>query len=397
MANLIGKAQIVDGELELIDNSGNVIQLQDGQVLQLDGDLSVTVKNTDGVLTLVDNDGNVIVVNDGDIIELQDNLNSNLTENILNETNVEADTRDKIEETDNQENDTENNTSSQVNEELVDNKDTNNDNIDDTEVEIQDENDNTQEQEVAQENSDTLEENNTQNETTPVNDTNNQTQENNNLPINNPEQLPTGTTVEDIGQGNSVVKLPTGQEIIVNNQNPLTVDNTVTNDNQDFQENTLDTNTLDLLENGLGNEEGLVNQDNDNNETKEQEIQSDSSHTRILDRNADIIDVQATLREAVRETVETNNVEFEDVEPFTSATISLSGMTLVKEGNLVSYTLTDAPTSDITVTFSFSGVATENVDYTPTYTVDIPSGSKSFTFQIPTTDDYIREGVSLIL
>ncbi|XPV69498.1 MAG: beta strand repeat-containing protein [Halarcobacter sp.] len=370
MANIIGEVQVVDGNLEIIDNNGNVIELEDGQKIKLDGDITATVRKSDGVISLVNDDGDVISVNDGDSIILQDNLNSISSDSTINETNVEADTRNKEEDA-NQNDTTDKNNSASTSDGNVkdlDNKETPTQEVQQNQNEIKVET--------------TIPENNT-----PID-------ENDVLPINNKEKLPQGTTVEDLGQDNTLITLPTGEEIIVNNQNPLTVDNTVTTDNQDFQDNTLDSNVLDTLTNTLGNDGELVTNQNDDNNTPETEVQSDSSHTRVLDRNADTLDVKADLRETVSERLDSTNVPQEDVISFTSAEISLDGESIVKEGNEVSYTLnlSETPTSKVFVEFSFSGQAIENEDYAPVYTVEIPSGTKDFTFKIPTIDDYLKEG-----
>ncbi|WP_188353791.1 immunoglobulin-like domain-containing protein, partial [Malaciobacter pacificus] len=195
---------------------------------------------------------------------------------------------------------------------------------------------------------------------------------------------------------NTTIELNNGQEVIVNNQNNLLLDQTVTNNAPvDFQDTVIDNDTLDSLENDLVNEENLVvENDNDNNENNEEEqIQSDSSKARELDRNADVANVIADLREPVLNFREEDENIFGDDILFTQATLSISGASIVYEGNETIYTLslTETASTDMLVTLSYSGVAIDGTDYTSIKEVTIPAGEKETTFIIETIDDYISD------
>jgi len=81
-----------------------------------------------------------------------------------------------------------------------------------------------------------------------------------------------------------------------------------------------------------------------------------------------------------------------------TALISLVGPTDVVEGETTTdYTvsvdqLASDVTSDIVVTFSYSGVAADGSDFTGVATATIPAGSNSTTFSIATLDDALAEG-----
>ena len=194
-------------------------------------------------------------------------------------------------------------------------------------------------------------------------------------------------------QANNIqVNLNNGQEVIVNNQNPLALDQAVTN-NTPFtpDENVVDLNTLDALEEDLGDETNLVveNANDDNEENAEDEVQSDDSKARELDRNGDIANVLADLREPIIDVREPEENIFGDDIRFIEAKISIDGGVLVYEGNETQYTLslTVVPGTDVIVTLSYSGVAIDGSDYTAIKEVTIPAGSKTTTFTIPTIDD----------
>ncbi|MFJ2984239.1 immunoglobulin-like domain-containing protein, partial [Pseudomonas sp. NPDC087185] len=75
-------------------------------------------------------------------------------------------------------------------------------------------------------------------------------------------------------------------------------------------------------------------------------------------------------------------------------TVGISGDTSVNEGNTAHYTLTlsNPSKTEVTVTLSYSGTATNGQDYTGVVTVKIPAGSSSATFDIKTIDDQLVEG-----
>ncbi|MBT2375573.1 retention module-containing protein [Pseudomonas fluorescens] len=73
--------------------------------------------------------------------------------------------------------------------------------------------------------------------------------------------------------------------------------------------------------------------------------------------------------------------------------ISIAGDTSVNEGQTAHYTLnlTNPAATDVTVTLKYSGTATDGSDFTGVYTVKIPAGSSSATFDIKTIDDKLTE------
>ncbi len=78
-----------------------------------------------------------------------------------------------------------------------------------------------------------------------------------------------------------------------------------------------------------------------------------------------------------------------------TAYVSIEGPTSVVEGNTTTpYTVsvTQAPESDLTVTFTYSGKAIDGTDFTGVASVVIPKGETSATFNIATIDDNIAEG-----
>ncbi|MDZ3994398.1 immunoglobulin-like domain-containing protein [Pseudomonas sp. Teo4] len=77
-----------------------------------------------------------------------------------------------------------------------------------------------------------------------------------------------------------------------------------------------------------------------------------------------------------------------------TTTLGITGTAAVAEGNNATYTLTlsNAPQTDVTVKLSYSGTATNGVDYTGVATVVIKANSTQATFTIPTLKDAITEG-----
>ena len=83
-----------------------------------------------------------------------------------------------------------------------------------------------------------------------------------------------------------------------------------------------------------------------------------------------------------------------------TAVISIAGPGTVTEGDTTgtyTLTLTETPATDVTVTLSYSGTATDGTDYTGVTTVTIPAGSTSQTFTIATLEDLIVEGDETIV
>ncbi|MDP3608640.1 MAG: Calx-beta domain-containing protein, partial [Methylophilus sp.] len=96
--------------------------------------------------------------------------------------------------------------------------------------------------------------------------------------------------------------------------------------------------------------------------------------------------------EAVTTTGTVNNTVVDDAD---STTISIAGNASVNEGDAASYTVTltqAAQLTDVVVTLSYSGTASNGADYTGVTTVTIPAGSNSANFNIATIDDVIAEG-----
>ncbi|RXJ72774.1 hypothetical protein CS022_14180, partial [Veronia nyctiphanis] len=74
--------------------------------------------------------------------------------------------------------------------------------------------------------------------------------------------------------------------------------------------------------------------------------------------------------------------------------VSITGPTTVVEGETAEdYTvsLTEVAQTDVTVTFTYSGTATDGSDYTSVASVVIPAGSQSVDFDITTLDDAIAD------
>ncbi|MFY4782557.1 immunoglobulin-like domain-containing protein, partial [Aliarcobacter butzleri] len=78
-----------------------------------------------------------------------------------------------------------------------------------------------------------------------------------------------------------------------------------------------------------------------------------------------------------------------------TALVSIEGPASVVEGDLTTpYTvsISQAPTTDLTVSFTYSGVAEDGKDFTKVASVVIPAGQTSTTFTIATLDDNLAEG-----
>nr|WP_312819213.1 immunoglobulin-like domain-containing protein [Pseudomonas sp.] len=77
-----------------------------------------------------------------------------------------------------------------------------------------------------------------------------------------------------------------------------------------------------------------------------------------------------------------------------TTTLGITGSATVAEGNNATYTLTlsNAPQTDVVVKLSYSGTASNGVDYTGVATVTIKANSNQATFTIPTLKDNIAEG-----
>ncbi|WP_071626384.1 immunoglobulin-like domain-containing protein [Poseidonibacter lekithochrous] len=204
--------------------------------------------------------------------------------------------------------------------------------------------------------------------------------------------------IQNTQNNNATVNVNNVQDVVINNQNPIILDSTVTQNNTNaFQENAIDNNTLDSLENELVDETNLVADTNNENNVEdnedEEEIQSDDSTARELDRNGEIADVIADLREPVVDVREQEENILGEELLFVEARLSISGAPIVIEGNETVYTLslTEVPATDVVVTLSYSGVAIDGTDYTSEQEVTIPAGSKETTFTLPTIDDYFSD------
>ncbi|MDH1988288.1 immunoglobulin-like domain-containing protein, partial [Pseudomonas sp. GD03689] len=75
-------------------------------------------------------------------------------------------------------------------------------------------------------------------------------------------------------------------------------------------------------------------------------------------------------------------------------TVGISGDTSVTEGDTAHYTLTlsNPSKSEVTITLTYSGTATDGQDFTGVVTVKIPAGSTGTNFDIKTIDDKLVEG-----
>ncbi|AIN61380.1 retention module-containing protein [Pseudomonas soli] len=75
-------------------------------------------------------------------------------------------------------------------------------------------------------------------------------------------------------------------------------------------------------------------------------------------------------------------------------TVGISGDTSVTEGDTAHYnlTLSNPSKSEVTITLTYSGTATDGQDFTGVVTVKIPAGSSGTSFDIKTIDDKLVEG-----
>ncbi len=75
-------------------------------------------------------------------------------------------------------------------------------------------------------------------------------------------------------------------------------------------------------------------------------------------------------------------------------TVGIGGDTSVTEGDTAHYnlTLSNPSKSEVTITLTYSGTATDGQDFTGVVTVKIPAGSSGTTFDIKTIDDKLVEG-----
>ncbi|MGF6327681.1 surface adhesion protein [Pseudomonas sp. BS3782 TE3695] len=74
--------------------------------------------------------------------------------------------------------------------------------------------------------------------------------------------------------------------------------------------------------------------------------------------------------------------------------VSISGSTSVTEGQSASYTvsLTHPAQTEVTLKIVYSGTAADGSDFTGVYTVKIPAGASSASFNVATLDDKLTEG-----
>ncbi|WP_283189570.1 LapA family giant adhesin [Pseudomonas sp. PMCC200344] len=79
---------------------------------------------------------------------------------------------------------------------------------------------------------------------------------------------------------------------------------------------------------------------------------------------------------------------------FDKTEVSISGSTSVTEGQTASYTvsLTNPAQTEVTLKIVYSGTAADGSDFTGVYTVKIPAGASSASFNVATLDDRITEG-----
>ncbi|AZD89597.1 LapA family giant adhesin [Pseudomonas chlororaphis] len=77
-----------------------------------------------------------------------------------------------------------------------------------------------------------------------------------------------------------------------------------------------------------------------------------------------------------------------------TTTVSINGSTSVTEGQAATYTvsLTSPAQTEVTLKISYSGTAADGSDFTGVYTVKIPAGASSASFNVATIDDKITEG-----
>ncbi|MCO7574352.1 type I secretion C-terminal target domain-containing protein, partial [Pseudomonas chlororaphis] len=77
-----------------------------------------------------------------------------------------------------------------------------------------------------------------------------------------------------------------------------------------------------------------------------------------------------------------------------TTSVGITGSTSVTEGQTASYTvsLTHPAQTEVTLKISYSGTASDGSDFNGVYTVKIPAGASSATFNVATLDDKITEG-----
>ncbi|WP_415772562.1 retention module-containing protein [Pseudomonas sp. LB3P38] len=79
---------------------------------------------------------------------------------------------------------------------------------------------------------------------------------------------------------------------------------------------------------------------------------------------------------------------------FDKTEVSITGSTSVTEGQTASYTvsLTNPAQTDVTLKIVYSGTAADGSDFTGVYTVTIPAGGSTASFNVATQDDRFTEG-----
>jgi surface adhesion protein len=79
---------------------------------------------------------------------------------------------------------------------------------------------------------------------------------------------------------------------------------------------------------------------------------------------------------------------------FDKTEVSITGSTSVTEGQAASYTvsLTNPAQTEVTLKIVYSGTAADGSDFTGVYTVKIPAGGSSASFNVATLDDRFTEG-----
>ncbi|MCL5228737.1 LapA family giant adhesin [Pseudomonas sp. In614] len=109
--------------------------------------------------------------------------------------------------------------------------------------------------------------------------------------------------------------------------------------------------------------------------------------------------VQATITNATGggfENLATNNTPAVTnvTDTIDKTEVSITGSTSVTEGQTASYTvsLTHPAQTDVTLKIVYSGTAADGSDFTGVYTVKIPAGASSASFNVATIDDKITEG-----
>ncbi len=80
-------------------------------------------------------------------------------------------------------------------------------------------------------------------------------------------------------------------------------------------------------------------------------------------------------------------------------TVGLIGPPNVTEGNMATYTVTldNTPLTDVTVTFTYAGIAAGGTDYSGVASVTIPGGNTMATFDVATIDDSLGEPLENVI